>query len=193
MTPRVRRALAALCLLLSAACAGTAVAQVKSDFARSFGDELTKGIQRGDADAVSRALIRGYNPSKRYYAQGITPLMLAAQEGQPEIADMLLGYGANIRTRDKMGNSALLYAAAGGHFEAVEVLLDNGASIDARNRRGETALISTALNGHTFTVEVLLGRGADPTLTDHTGRTALECARQNRHRAIIKMLEKLGS
>jgi hypothetical protein len=73
------------------------------------------------------------------------------------------------------------------------VLLDNGASIDARNRRGETALISTALNGQTFTVEVLLGRGADPTLTDHTGRTALDCARQNRHRAIVKMLEKLGS
>ncbi len=192
MTPGFRRSLAALCLVLSAALAGTAAAQVKSDFARTFGDELTKGIQRGDGDAVSRALIRGYNPSKRY-AQDMTPLMLAALEGQPEIAEMLLGYGAKIRTRDKLGNSALIYAAAGGHFEVLEVLLDNGASIDTRNRRGQSALISTALNGHTFTVEVLLGRGADPTLTDHTGRTALDCARQNRHRAIVKMLEKLGS
>ena len=154
MTPRFRRSLAALCLVLSAAFAGTAAAQVRSDFARTFGDELTKGIQRGDADAVSRALIRGYNPSKRY-AQGMTPLMMAALEGQPEIAEMLLGYGANIRTRDKLGNSALIYAAAGGHFEAVEVLLGRGADPTLTDHTGRTALECARQNRHRAIVKML--------------------------------------
>ncbi len=63
MTPRLRRSLAALCLVLSAAFAGTAAAQVRSDFGRTFGDALTEGIQRGDAAAFSRALVGGYYPS----------------------------------------------------------------------------------------------------------------------------------
>ncbi|MFQ5954741.1 MAG: ankyrin repeat domain-containing protein [Kiloniellales bacterium] len=187
--PHRRRAVGALCLLFAVGCAGTALAQAQSDFARVFGDPLTRGIRSGDGDAVRRALIRGYNPSKRY-TQDITPLMLAGIGGQPEIAAMLLDYGANIRTRDKLGNTALIYAAGTGHVEVLKVLLDHGAMIDVRNERGVSALIQAARNGHSAAVEELVRRGADVTLTDHTGRSALDWARENRHQAIVRLLQK---
>jgi ankyrin repeat protein len=167
-------------------------AQVRSDFARVFGDDLTEGIQRGDRDAVNRALIRGHNPSKRY-AEGKTPLMLAAVEGQVEIARMLLNYGARIRTRDKLGNTALIYAASAGHHEVLEALLDNGAPIDERNKRGVSALIIAARRGHAYVAERLVDRGADTTLTDHTGRSALDWARQSRRTTIVRLLEKAAA
>jgi ankyrin repeat protein len=169
-----------------------AAAQERIDFARVFGDDLTKSIRQGDLDGVNRALIRRHNPSKRY-AEGKTPLMLAAVEGQPEIIRLLMEYGANIRTRDKLGNTALIYAASAGHDAAVDALLDNGAPIDKRNKRGVSALIIAARLGHAYVVERLVERGADTGLADHTGRSALDWGRDNRHAAIVRLLENTGS
>ncbi len=173
--------------------AGPAAAQVRSDFSRVFGDDLTQSIERGDVDAVRRALTRGYNPGKAY-TNGQTPLMRAAVAEQPEIAGLLLEFGANVRARDKLGNSALFYAADAGSFETAELLLESGADLNARNRRGVSSLMSAARGGHRVVVEVLIDRGAAPTLPDCTGRTALEIATENRHRTVVRLLEtKTGS
>ncbi len=192
MTPAatpVRRAIGALCLLSVMACSGTALAQARSDFGRVFGDPLTQGIRNGDVEAVRHALIRGYNPSKRY-TQDLTPLMLAGIGGRAEIATILLEYGANILTRDKLGNTALIYAAGTGHVEVLMVLLDHGAMIDVRNKRGVSALVHAARNGHPAVVTELMRRGADVTLTDHTGRSALDWARDNHHKAIVRLFRE---
>ena len=42
--------------LLVVLAAGPVAAQVRGDFSRAFGDDLTQSIERGDVDAVRRAL-----------------------------------------------------------------------------------------------------------------------------------------
>ncbi len=73
------------CLLLALVLPVLASAQERSDFGRVFGDDLTKSIKAGDYDGVYRAMVRGYNPGKRY-VDNKTPLMLSAVSGSSKIS-----------------------------------------------------------------------------------------------------------
>jgi len=56
---------------------------------------------------------------------------------------LLLERGANIRARNKDGDTALMLAASNGGYEnaaTVKLLLNRGAEIGARNEHGQTAL-----------------------------------------------------
>ncbi len=71
---------------------------------------------------------------------GFTALHFAAQKGNLEIAQILLGAGANINdTHSEYGN-ALLIAVASGHEEMALFLLQNGADLNVKDTWGATPL-----------------------------------------------------
>jgi uncharacterized protein len=76
-------------------------------------------------------------------ASGRTPLMLAADnEGfvPDEVMQLLLDHGAQIDSRDPVGDTALIIAARVGSMSGVEFLVSKHANVNVKNNAGQTAL-----------------------------------------------------
>jgi len=72
---------------------------------------------------------------------GNTALLYACMNGNANIIDLLVTYGANIDDYNMYEESCLITAVRGGHYDAVRSLVwTHGANPDWTNRNGETAL-----------------------------------------------------
>jgi ankyrin repeat protein len=95
-------------------------------------------IERG-ADANARATFVGRN------RPGRSALMLAAENGMPDVVRALLAKGADASYRNELGETALHAAArrAAGlrYAEVAQALLAAGVEVNARNSNAETALM----------------------------------------------------
>ena len=75
---------------------------------------------------------------------GWTPLMLAAQIGLEDVAEMLLGAKVNLEPRSPYRLTALKIAAENGQIEMVKLLRAHGAKgKDLLRRPGETRVTAT--------------------------------------------------
>ncbi|KAM7432894.1 Protein fem-1 B [Porites harrisoni] len=109
---------------------------------------------------------------------GVTPLMIAAEEGHINGVTSLVKCGANVDLQDKYGNTALHYAAGlsvDERFsddlpEIVETLLDLGAS-HMCNHQGLKPLHQASISGNIAVVEYLIQR---PEITREQRVDALE-------------------
>lgn len=110
-------------------------------------------------------------------AQGESPLMLAAIQGETELVKKLIKRGADI---NKTGWTPLHYAATGGHEELIMLLVENNAYIDAESPNGSTPLMMAAMYGSEQSVKLLLQEGADPRLKNQQGLTALDFAQRGK-------------
>lgn len=76
---------------------------------------------------------------------GVTPLMLAAKEGNDWAVKMLLKAGADVNARDKEGWTALMYAVRyQNSSDIVSLLRDGGAALRVRNIHNSTPLLLSA-------------------------------------------------
>uniref|UniRef100_A0AAV2LQM2 Uncharacterized protein n=1 Tax=Knipowitschia caucasica TaxID=637954 RepID=A0AAV2LQM2_KNICA len=74
-------------------------------------------------------------------ANGLTPLMLAAQKIiGPEPTHFLVRHGASVAAVDVSRNTALHCAMMSGNVDSAHVLLEAGASVDAHNSNGLSPL-----------------------------------------------------
>ncbi|KAH8699387.1 ankyrin repeat-containing domain protein [Phaeosphaeriaceae sp. PMI808] len=113
-----------------------------------------------------------------YSRQGITPLMLAAIQGNEMAVKRLLDEGSfpdfrvqavrshlvhNIGLKGEVheGSTPLILAAQNGHAKIVDILLAHGSDIEARTNHGCNALNAAAAAGHTDCVITLAEKGAD--------------------------------
>ena len=95
---------------------------------------------------------------------GYTLLCFAAGNGNIEVANFVIGKGAEVDKVDGCGYTELMMGAVDGHIEIVKVLLDhrNGMGdliidINAKDDEyGETALIVAAMRGNLEIVQAIL-------------------------------------
>ncbi|MBA3954068.1 ankyrin repeat domain-containing protein, partial [Candidatus Dependentiae bacterium] len=106
--------------------------------------------------------------------QGITTLMIAAEQGYIDCTKFLLKHGANPNIPNEIGTTALLIAAQKGYTEIVELLL-NAPSVDpnVQDQHAETALIKACTLGYSSIVKLLLEKKANLNLQDKFGNTPL--------------------
>lgn len=144
---------------------------------------------------------------------GFTPLMVAAQEANDEVARVLLAHGAQPDARDHNGRTALHWAAYGYRpaevhiyrdigkphdtvFKppapplAMKILLDEKANIDAVDNDGNTALHQAVMMEASTAVELLVSRGARRDLRNNERKTALDLAVERRQTEIASALRK---
>ncbi len=134
--------------------------------------------------------------------QDLTPLMCAAQKGDVEILNLLLGARVSRDSKVKIDKTtydevtALMHAAKAGKAEAVKVLLRAGAMVDYQDDEGKTALLYATEAGHVDVVKALLQGGArvDQQFDGHDSRfTALLLACDKNHLEVVKALLQSGA
>ncbi|MEQ9641633.1 MAG: ankyrin repeat domain-containing protein [Alphaproteobacteria bacterium] len=115
-----------------------------------------------DPTALRRALADGAS-TRGHYADGHTPLTLAAQSRRHASIELLLDAGADPnRAATTSGWTALTYAAWQGDAGLVQRLLEAGAQPDLPTDDGQSPFLVAAINGHRVAASRLLAAGADP-------------------------------
>ena len=129
---------------------------------------------------------------------GRTPLLQAAQMGNPEVVDVLINAGANLRATVtgslETGTTVLHWAARGGFLNLGAAFLSKCPDLlEMTNCDGETALHTAARKGQTAFVERLLSLGAAIDAQEKQQRTALTLAVQKNHREMVELLISKGA
>ena len=133
----------------------------------------------GRPDVVKILLIEGQS-LEHHDSEGMTALMIAAEQGNWACVRVLMQAGAIISAVSNDGRTALHYGASGtpNGFKAkvIDELLNAGADINAVSDMGNTALHESCQD-HLHTVSMLLiRRNADINAVDHFDCTPLHLA-----------------
>jgi ankyrin repeat protein len=120
-------------------------------------------------------------------------LFPAAAAGCEDLVGGLLGRGAAIEARDRLGRTPLALAAKDGRERIVELLLKRGAAIDARAISGATPLFFAAEADRSSVVKYLLARGADVRLSGAAGLTPLMAAAFNGNHELVDLFVAEGA
>jgi Ankyrin repeats (3 copies)/Ankyrin repeat len=145
------------------------------------------GASRQDAETYFLAAIRHY-----VYA-GDTALHIAAAAHQRELAESLVGRGADVRARNRRGAEPLHYAADGSpgadHWnpvaqrEVITHLVEAGADPNVLDKSGVAPLHRAVRTRCSAAVGAIIENGADPLLMNKSGSTPLHLAVQNTGRS----------
>jgi len=124
---------------------------------------------------------------------GWTPLHCAAQEGQKEIAELLVAGGADVNAKNKWGQTSLHDAILGKNKEIIELLIAKGADLNAKDNGGWTSLHSAAYGGNKEIAELLIAKGADVNAKDDDGETPLHDVAFYGYKEIAELLIDNGA
>ncbi|CAI7645715.1 unnamed protein product [Penicillium pancosmium] len=152
-------------------------------------------------DNVVRALIEGTRNNSTPYRADLTatndvkqtPLSQAAEHGHQRVALALLGWGANLESKDIYDMTPLFRAAHNGHEALVRLLIEQGASIHCKDTYGGSPLSWAAQNGHEGVVKLLMEKGVASDDRDVDGRTPLSRAAGKGHVAVVTLLLRNGA
>lgn len=176
--------------------------------------DFLEAIKQGDRDEVER-LLNADAGLIHVRENGLSPIMIAAYHGHPEIASFLadktvaltifeaaatgkINNILRLLARDPQlvnayaedGFQALGLASYFGHFDVVEYLIKAGAPVNfpSRNDLKAAPIQSAASAGHAKIVGLLLKHKADPNIREQGGYTPLHAAAQNGDREMIRTL-----
>jgi len=141
-----------------------ALLKEKADVNAPQGDGTTAlhwAAYKDDLELAKVLIAAGATPRVKTRLNDITPLHMAAKNGNSAMIDLLLKAGADVQAATTTGTTPLMNAAASGHSEAVRLLLDHGADPNAKDvNQGQTALMFAAALNRADVVRVLAARGA---------------------------------
>ncbi|GAB1604155.1 uncharacterized protein LOC115219084 [Argonauta hians] len=120
----------------------------------------------------------------------LTPLLVAASEHCLKMLRILLDYGADINSKDHLGNTALKMCVKGGSIEIVQFLIERGSDVNSVDHKGITPLMDSVFN--LKLVELLLQNGANLYATDSRGNTVLHFAACKGNLEVFKFLVEKG-
>jgi ankyrin repeat protein len=139
-------------------------------------------------------LIRAGANARAANRYGVSPLYLAAANGNSGMVEMLLKAGADANAALPEGETVLMVAARTGNVGVVKALLEHGANVNAKESwRGQTALMWAAAEGNADVIPLLIANGADMKLRSSGGFTALLFAAREGRIAATKTLLQLGA
>ena len=131
----------------------------------------------------------------------VTPLIIAAHNGNLNSVRILLRYGADIEARGTLkmndevieGCTPLWAAAASGRLDVVKLLIERNADVDSRTLTGSTPLRVAAHEGHLDVVRCLVESGADVNARNDYESTPLMAACYFGHLGVVTYLIDKGA
>ena len=132
---------------------------------------LEKGLP---VDELGGSLLFFTDYKSKNEKKACTPLTLAVQHGQLDLAALLLKHKANIHITDAKGNTLIHKATKKGQKESVAFLIEQGLDIHAKNNDGHNAL-DKALKAQNPDLITYLSKqgGLDVNAKDKNGHTLL--------------------
>lgn len=115
-------------------------------------------------------------------------LIRAAEAGNVERVQTLLGQGAKVNARDTQGRSALLAATRTNHIEVARVLIQNGADVNLQDNIQDSAHLYAGAAGHVEILKLTLEAGADFKVPNRFGGNALIPACERGHVEVVKLM-----
>jgi ankyrin repeat protein len=155
-----------------------------------------QAVQEGNEGEVARLLDEDPALLEKGGRGGLTPYLLAAEQGQLGVMQLLIRRGADASaTTGTSGSTALHAAAWGGHEQAAAFLLGQGAQSTHREADGSTPFMLACGRDHLGVVRVLLQHLGEKELeaTDKEGRTALHWAALCGNEEIVSFLLGQGA
>lgn len=119
-----------------------------------------------------------------------TPLMIACEEEDHDIAEFLLDRGASTMTQDACGNNPIHFAVKSRAQACLRRLISSEADVNAVNHMDETPLFIACKSGFNGVSRTLLRAGADPEKKNKFGTTALEEASSNGSSTLEDLLRR---
>lgn len=97
------------------------------------------------------------------HIDGSSLLMLACINGKYDIANYLVGLGADVNYAEPQCKfTSLMYACINRHKDIINLLVDHGADVNAIQKEGWTPIMFVLLNKNTDDLRnYLLSKGAD--------------------------------
>jgi ankyrin repeat protein len=140
-------------------------------------------IDTRNMSAIRSLLEEGQNPNVEQTTisgdRRCLPLILACENGDYKVAELLVKYGADVnKTDSQTGMSPLMSIHKWPNTleitkDITKLLLDNGADIHAKNNKGQTALECACLIGNCQVIETLINYGDDINQKTTDGATPL--------------------
>lgn len=160
-----------------------------------FGDTLfLEAVASNNLMIVNLISNLGVNGTQDKNRLGITPVHIAAGEGDLPMLDKLLGAGAMIDPIDRIGRSALSMAAMKGRHDLVELLLRLGLNVNGEDSCSWTPLDTACEDGYVRVAELLLEHNADiHKYKKHDKQNPLHQAAAMHRPRIIRQLVDLGA
>ncbi|MEW5771479.1 MAG: ankyrin repeat domain-containing protein [Pseudomonadota bacterium] len=131
------------------------------------------------SDVLAGWMARQGFPDGRIHARldnGMSPLMLAALQGEHALVEELLDLGADPNHVNDDDHHALWFACVHGDPDLVSRLIAQGADVDNQNVNGATCAIYAASTGKLEVLRRLVEAGADLGRETSGGYTALDSA-----------------
>ena len=180
--------------------------------ANSLSDSVTKVYQAArDGTADLSDILKRLNTDERKTALEtktkdgdhiITPLIIAARNGNVDSVKILLRYKADIEARGTLkvhtgevieGCTPLWAAVGTGQLDVVELLIERNAEVDSRTLKDSTPLRVAAYDGRLDIVSCLVEHGADVNARKHVGSTPLMITCYTGHMNVATYLVEHGS
>ncbi|MCX7285190.1 MAG: ankyrin repeat domain-containing protein [Novosphingobium sp.] len=186
MLSNFRRPIAAIAILLAAAAAIPAQAQISDSY------KFLEAVRKKEGDKVTEALNEPGTQiiNTKDFSSGQTALHIVVARRDLTWVQFLLAKGANVNARDNRGVTPLVLASEMGFLEGVDELIKSGARIDEANNTGETPLISAVHRKDLALVRMLIKAGASPDRPDNSGRSARDYATLDKGGAVLGEIER---
>lgn len=150
----------------------------------SYSFELVQALIEKGADVNAQTLSGDL--------KGATPLLIACEFGQTEIAKLLIEKGANVNARLHNGQPPLINACKSGSVDIVQMILENNGDPTFVTSGNTSALHVAVMTGNVEIVKLLLGK-SDINFQNQEGNTALHIAYGIENNEIISELIKNGA
>jgi len=161
-----------------------------------FGTDIFSAAARGHVHRL-QTLIEGKAVDVNTRdAKGRTPLHVAVEKGQLDVAKYLIAKGAEIGARtkeDDLTPLGLVFKARKQGPQMAALLIENGADANERYATSITVLMLGVRYGNLETIKVLLSGGADVNLADKNGLVPLWGAIMMKRLDVVRLLLEKGA
>lgn len=117
-----------------------------------------------------------------------TPLMVACEEEDHDIAEFLLDRGASTMTQDAAGNKPIHFAVKSRAQACLRRIISAEANVNTVNHMDETPLFVACRSGYHGVSRTLLRAGADADKTNKFGTSPLDEAMANGSSSLVDLL-----
>lgn len=139
-----------------------------------YSSPLLQAVSNDEVEEFKRLIANGEDVNfKDKENGGVTALFLAVDNGNYEIAEMILNLGAKVNARDENKRTPLMYLDNDATVELVRLLIKHGAKVNLTDKEKNTALILAAEWNKPEILQVLIDHGADVNAKNKEGQTAL--------------------